>query len=89
MDYFAVAKKSELRQRGELDQIFGVSYPMVNAYMTGRSLPTRSKKRVDVALKVIDALLDQGKLPFPEDKDKESRANAVAKIAAHVASHAT
>jgi hypothetical protein len=85
MDYFAAARKTELRQRGELDKIFGVTYPMVNAYMTGKSLPTRSKKRIDTALAVFNTLVEQGKLPFPEGKDKDSRANAVEKIAAHVA----
>lgn len=79
---FTVAKESGLRQRGELDVLFGVTYPMVNRYLKGKAYP-RGKNREHIArvLGTVKALMDKGSLPFTDDKDKEYRTKAVAKIA--------
>ena len=78
---FTVAKRTQLRQKGELDRLFGVSYPMTNAYLKGKSYP-RGKNRVHIAvtLDVLAELLKSGKLPLSEEKGIEARAKAVTKI---------
>lgn len=82
---FEVVKKTKLKQKGELERLFGVSRPMVNRYMTGKSLP-RGKNRAHTrtALNVLSKLLEAGKLPLSEDKDSAARAAAVEKIYSHV-----
>ena len=82
---FNNVRKSGLRQRGELDKLFGVSYPMVNRYLTGQSFPRGENRRlINVAVKVIDTLVAQGKLPLPSDRDAEARSKAVDKISAFI-----
>lgn len=82
---FNVAKKTQLRQKGELDLIFGVTYAMVNAYLGNRAFPRgKNRTRASVAVGVLNALLEQGKLPFAGDKTPESRAASVLKIKQHV-----
>lgn len=86
---FEVARKSGLRQRGELDKVFGVSYPMVNRYLTGKSFPRGKQRRlISEAINVLSSLIEKGTLPFKEDRTEESRATAVEKISAYVAAKA-
>ena len=78
---FEVAKRSGLRQKGELDILFEVSYPMINAYLGGKSYPRGpNRTHISIALDVLNALIDKGKLPLAEGKDTEGRAKAVKKI---------
>lgn len=78
---FSVAKRTQLRQKGELDRLFGVSYPMTNAYLKGKSYPRgANRKHIDLTLTVLAKLLEAGKLPLSEGKSPESRAKAVAKL---------
>ena len=78
---FEVAKRTQLRQKGELDVLFGVSYPMTNAYLNGKSYPRgANRERIDLTVQVLTKLLTSGKLPLPEDKSPESRAKALVKI---------
>lgn len=84
---FEIAKRSGLRQKGELDKLFRVSYPMVNAYLSGKSYP-RGVNRVRIAtvLDVLGKLCDSGKLPLAEGADQANRETAVTKIESCVAS---
>ena len=83
---FDVVKKSGLRQRTELEELFGVTYAMVNRYMSGKSFPRGDNRRlISKTVHVIEGLLSKGQLPFSEDKDTESRLRAVKKIRAFVA----
>ena len=82
---FDIAKRTQLRQKGELDQLFGVSYPMTNAYLSGKSYPRGANRtHISLALTVLDGLLKNGKLPLPEDKPPESRLKVVEKIKAFI-----
>lgn len=85
---FSVAKKTQLRQKGELDVIFGVTFPMVNAYLQGKSYP-RGANRTHIAtvLQVLNKLLESGKLPLAEDKSSEARTAAVNKIKEYISAH--
>jgi len=78
---FEVAKRSGLRQKGELDVLFGVSYPMTNAYLSGKSYPRGANRaHIDLTLQVLARLIEKGSLPLAEGKDMEGRAKAVEKI---------
>tara|TARA_R110000868_G_C10956626_1_gene768119 strand:- start:4721 stop:4987 length:267 start_codon:yes stop_codon:yes gene_type:complete len=80
---FSIAKRSGLRQKGELDSLFGVSYPMINAYLNGKSYPRGANRiHIERALVVLQELITTGKLPFSEDKSSEARLKAVEKMKA-------
>ena len=78
---FAVAKRTKLRQKGELDFLFNVSYAMTNAYLSDRSYPRgKNRKHIMGVVSVLLNLLRAGKLPLAESKDFEARKKAVEKI---------
>jgi len=78
---FSIAVQSRLRQKGELDVLFGVSYPMTNAYLNGKSYPRGANRaHIDFTMQILKALIDTGKLPLSPDRDAEQRAKAVLKI---------
>jgi hypothetical protein len=82
-----VLKKSGLRSKGELDVLLNVSYPMVYKYLQGAQPRTPERRSLFAAIvKVLSALTEQGKLPFPEDKDADARLKAVEKIRTFVQS---
>ena len=82
---FSIAKRSGLRQKGELDSLFGVSYPMINAYLNGKSYPRGANRiRIERALTVLQGLITAEKLPFSEDKSSEARMKAIDKMKAIV-----
>lgn len=78
---FKIAKRSGLRQKGELDRLFKVSYPMVNAYLSGKSYPRGANRiRVALVLDVLARLCADNKLPLAEGSDQLARDTAVNKI---------
>lgn len=87
---FSVARKTQLRQKGELDAIFGVTFPMVNAYLQGKSYPRGANRtRITTILNVFTQLLESGKLPLPKEKSPEARVAAVNKIKEYISNNST
>jgi hypothetical protein len=85
---FEIVKQTKLRQKGELETLFAVSRPMVCHYLSGKSIPRgKNRSHIQTALTVLDKLVQQGKLPLPEDRDADQRMKAVEKILAHVKQH--
>lgn len=82
---FTHVKKTGLKMSGELEQIFGVSRIMIQGYLSGRVQPRgRRARRIQEAVRVLDGLVQLGKLPLPKEKTKAQREMAVSKIVAHI-----
>jgi len=65
--------------------ICGVSRIMVIRYIHHGAKPQgNNSRRITAALKLLDSLAAQGKLPLPEGSTKERRHKAVQKIKAHL-----
>jgi hypothetical protein len=80
-----LVKQTGLKTKGELDSLFGVSRLMVIKYMNGKSMPRGGNLvRISKTLKVLNDLVDKGKLPLPAYKDAEARKRAVIKIKDYV-----
>jgi predicted transcriptional regulator len=78
---FNVVKKTKLRQKGELDRLFGVSRIMVNRYLSGESLPRgANRKHISKTIDVMAELLEAGTLPIDEKTDENVRAQILAEI---------
>jgi transcriptional regulator with XRE-family HTH domain len=76
----ATLKRSGISQ-SEFGYIVGVSRIMVNRYARGHSKPNQDRvARVELALKVINQLVDHGKLPLPEWDGVERRMKAIKKL---------
>ena len=84
---FKIVARTKLRQKGELDHLFGVSRTMVNRYMSGESLPRGpNRKRISKTISVMSELLEAGTLPVDEKTDDDVRKAILAEISAQVAS---
>lgn len=82
---FSVLTKSGLRQKNELQQLFGASRLTVHGYVHGKGKPRGDNAaRAAVVLKVLQALVEKGKLPLAATKTAEQRKEAVDKILAVV-----
>lgn len=78
---FKIIKKTGLKQQRELEFLFGVSRLMVNRYTRKKATPGRhTAPRIELTLKVLEDLVQQGKLPLPESHDAERRMKALTKI---------
>ena len=84
---FNIVRKTNLRQKGELDRLFGVSRTMVNRYMSGESLPRGpNRKHISKTISVMSELLEAGTLPMDAKTDDSVRQAILAEISAQVAS---
>jgi hypothetical protein len=78
---FEVVKKANLRKKGELDTLFGVSRIMVSRYLHGGAIPRGDNRaRIKKVIIVISKCVDQGILPFDDDVDEQTRKTVVSKI---------
>ena len=84
---FSIVKRTNLRQKGELDRLFGVSRIMVNRYLSGESLPRgANRKHISKTISVMSELLDAGTLPMDSTADDSVRQAVLAEISAQAAS---
>jgi len=85
---FAIVPRTGLRQKGELETLFGVTRPMVNQYLAGRCLPRGYRaERIQSVLAILASLVERGKLPFPASVDNEAKRKlAATKLAIYVES---
>ena len=78
---FAIARRAALTQKRELERLFKVSYPMVNAYMKDKSYPRGARRvYIEKVLAHVSKLLAEGTLPFSADMDSEDRLKAIDEI---------
>jgi transcriptional regulator with XRE-family HTH domain len=84
---FRIVKRTNLKQKGELDRLFGVSRIMVSRYMSGESLPRgANRKHISKAIDVLAEYLDNGKLPISLDADDDQRKALLEEIQAQTTS---